>query len=156
MNAMKPILYNIEKQIAAICIILGACVSVALGPKDSFFFPNFLFFWGSQVLLIAAFVLLFRPRAAVVAGIAFSLALYLGLFGSWVFIRSYPDSMAWLGYVLSLPGAAVGAVFAASLPQRKPNLGSLAVGLAAAASVASGIAANQLLVCSTLMYCGGK
>ncbi len=152
---MKSILSNIEKQLAVACVTLGGCVSAALASKDSFFFSNFLFFWGSQVLVLA-FISMFRPRAAVVAGIAFSLALYLCLFGSWVFTRSHPDSMAWLGYVFSLPGAIVGVLLVASLSQRQPNLGSLAVGLTAAAAVASGIAANQLFVCSTLMYCGGK
>lgn len=152
---MKLILSSIEKQFAVACVALGSFVSAALAPKDSYFFPNFLFFWGSQVLILA-FVLLFRPRAAVIAGIAFSLALYLGLFGAWIFTRSHPESMAWLGYVFSLPGAVVGAAIVASLPQRRSNLGSLALGLAAAASVAGGIAINQFLVCSTLMHCGGK
>jgi ABC-type sulfate transport system permease component len=126
-----------------------------LAPKNSHFFPNFLFFSGPQLLMLA-FVLLFRPRAPVVAGIAFSLALYLGLFGAWVFTRTHPESMAWLGYMFSLPGGVVGAVLAAVLSRKRPDLGSLAAGLAAAALVAAGIIVNQVVVCSTFMYCGGK
>lgn len=152
---MKSILSGIERKLAVACVTLGGCISAVLAPKDSFFFPNFLFFWGSQVLILA-FVLLFRPRAAVVAGIAFSLALYLGLFGAWLFTRTHPESMAWLGYVFSLPGAVVGAVLVALLLQRQPNLGPYAAVLLAAALVAAGIAINQVVVCSTVMYCGGK
>ncbi len=80
----------------------------------------------------------------------------IGLFDAWVFTRTHPDSMAWLGYVFSLPGAVVGAVLVALLLQRQPNLGSIAASLLAAASVAAGIAINQAVVCSTVMYCGGK
>lgn len=152
---MQSIVSSTEKRVAVACVVLGICVSVALAPKDEFFLSNFLFFWGSQVLVLF-FALVFCLRAAVVAGIAFSLALYLGLFGAWIFTRTYPDSMAWLGYVFSLPGAVVGVVFMALLLQRRPNLGSFAVALVAAAAVAVGIAINQTVVCSTLMYCGGK
>jgi hypothetical protein len=150
---MKSIFNNIEKRLAIACIIFGVCISAILAPKSSYFFPNFLFYSGSQ-LLILAFVLLFRPRAAVVAGIAFSLALYLGLFGAWVFTSTHPESMAWLGYIFSLPGAVVGAVLAAILLRKQSSYGYFAIGLLAAALVAAGIAANQIIVCNTVIYCG--
>lgn len=152
---MQSIWNGAEKRFAVVCVALGSCASVVLAPKDSYFLPNFLFFWGSQILVLA-FALAFRPRAAVVAGIAFSLALYLGLFGAWVFTRTYPESMIWLGYVFSLPGAVVGAVLVALLLQRQPSFGPFAAALLAAASVAAGITINQAVVCNTVMYCGGK
>lgn len=152
---MQPNLICSEKRLAVVCVALGACASAALAPKDSYFLPNFLFFWGSQVLVLACAVA-FRLRPAFVAGVAFSLALYLSLFGTWVFTRAHPESMAWLGYVFSLPGALVGLVAIASWLQQRQSVSPLASGVLSAASVAAGIAINQTVVCGTVMFCGGK
>ncbi len=152
---MQPIVINSEMRLAVVCVALGACASAALSPKDSFFLPNFLFFWGSQVLVLALAVA-FRLRPAFVAGVALSLALYISLFGGWVFSRAHPDSMAWVGYMFSLPGAVVGLLSVASWVKARPSAGPLASGSLAAAAVAGGIAVNQAVVCGTVMYCGGK
>ena len=153
--AMQPIVFNSELRLAVVCVSLGACASAALAPKDSYFLPNFLFFWGSQILVLA-FAVAFRLRPAFVAGVALSLALYVSLFGTWVFTRAYPDSMAWLGYMFSLPGAVIGLCLVASWLKTRPGVSPLASGLLAAASVAAGIAVNQTVVCGTVMYCTGK
>lgn len=143
-----------EKWIAVACVALGACVS-AIFAWGSHFLSNFAFYWGSQLALLAL-ALVFRPRAAVVAGIAFSLAVYLGLFATWVFTRAHPDSMAWLGYVFALPGGAIGAILAAFASRKRAQVERLAVGPLAAGLVAAGIGLNQAVVCSTVMYCGVK
>jgi hypothetical protein len=153
--ARQPIVIKSEMRLAVVCVSLGACASAALAPKDSFFFPNFLFFWGSQILVVAL-ALAFRLRPAFVAGVALSLALYISLFGAWVFSRAHPESMAWLGYMFSLPGAVIGVFSVGSWLKSRPGVGPLASGSLAAAAVAGGIAVNQTVVCGTVMYCGGK
>lgn len=152
---MQSIMISTEKRLAIAGMALGICVAGVLAPKDTYFFSNFLLFWGSQVLVLA-FAFAFRQRAAVVAGIASSLALYLGLFGAWIFTRVHPESMAWLGYLFSLPGAVVGVILVAFLLKREPDFAPSTAGLLAFLSVAAGIAMNQAVVCSTVMYCGGK
>jgi hypothetical protein len=97
-----------EYKLSYLGIALGACVAAALAPKDIFFFPNFAIFWGSQ-LLVLALLFLFRPRPAIVGGMAVALSIYLAIFGCWVFWRARPESMLWIFYLMSLPGA-VGAI----------------------------------------------
>jgi hypothetical protein len=98
----------------------------------------------------------FRPRAAIVAGIAFSLAMYLSLYGYWVSTIDDRSGLIWLGYLFSFPGAVLGAVLAAIALPSRPSLGTLALAILAAAFVAIGIALNQAVICNTVMYCGGK
>jgi len=144
-----------ERYAAIACVSLGLLVAVLLAPKNSFFLSNVGFYWASQ-LGVLALALLFKPRAAMVAGVALALAVYLAAFGAWLFTRTRPDAMAWLGYVFSLPGAVVGAIAAAALHGRRPGLRPLVAGIMAAALVLVGIALNQVVVCSTVMYCLGK
>lgn len=143
-----------ERKAVAICVGLGAATSAALAPKDSYFLPNFLFFWGPQILILAL-ALFFRPRAAVIAGIAFSLAGYLTLFGLWAFWKPGADGMVWVGYLFSLPGAALGVLAASVLPAGRSGLTALAAGIISSLIVAAGVAINQVLVCTTLMHCVG-
>jgi predicted membrane protein len=139
---MRSILIISEKKIVAVCLTLGCFVSALLAPKDAYFLPNFLIFWGSQIVVLLV-SLVVRPRAAVVAGTAFSLAVYLGLFGLWV-----NEAMAWLGYLFSLPGALFGALLAGGMERNRWSfdLDPLKVSLLAAAWVAAGIAINQALI----------
>jgi ABC-type molybdate transport system permease subunit len=128
-------------------------VSVILSPKDAYFISNVCFFWLPQ-LAVLAFSWPFRPSAAVVAGAALALAIYLGLFHAWVFSHSHPDSMAWLGYLFSLPGAAVGSILA-SLWLRDRFIGRpIAASCIAAGVVFAGALLNQAIVCATVMDCG--
>jgi len=96
---------------AFVGIMLGLAVSAALAPKNSWFLPNAAFFWGSQLAVLAMLLMLW-PRPAVVGGVAAALAIYLAAFGTWLFTRRGDPgaSMAWNVYVLSLPGAAIGAI----------------------------------------------
>jgi hypothetical protein len=146
---------RLERQAAFACVTVGIAVSVALAPKDSWLLSNAAFYWGSQ-LAVLALLLPIRPRPAVVAGVALALAMYLAAFGAWVFTRARPESMAWLGYAFSLPGAAIAGVGVAVWFRSRVALGPLAIGCIAASAVLVGVGINQAIVCSTVIYCGGK
>jgi hypothetical protein len=146
---------NIERHAAVGCVLLGLAVSILLARKNSFFFPNVAFFWASQ-LGVLEFVWLFRCRPAIVAGVAIALATYLAAFGAWLFTRTHPESMAWLGYVFALPGAVIGALGAAAWLRKRQDLRPLVAGSLAAVAVLTGVVLNQTAVCSTVMYCLGK
>jgi hypothetical protein len=141
-----------EKSAAFICVFLGILVAVYIAPSGSYFFGNFIYFWLPQVgvFLLPAIV---YSRPAVISGAALALALYLAAFHSWNSL-SGPDSMAWLSYLFSLPGAAIGAVAGALHMKNKIKIKAAHVGTVIAASTLTGLAINQMFVCGTVMYCG--
>jgi hypothetical protein len=153
MFAVSP--QNTERYAAIGCVSLGLVISVLLAPKNSLFLPNFAFFWASQLGVLAVTWLL-KSRVAVVAGVAIAMAIYLAAFGAWAFTRVQPDSMAWLGYLSSLPGAVVGTCVAEASLGYRPHLRPLLVGSLTAGIVLVGVICNQVAVCSTVMYCLGK
>lgn len=61
--------------------------------------------------------------------------------------------MAWLGYFFSFPGALIGAGFA--IVSEKPKTPITPI-LQALGWVVLGVAVNQTVVCSTVMYCLGN
>jgi hypothetical protein len=142
-----------DRKLAILGILLGGCVSAILAPKDAYFIPNLMFYWLPQ-LAVLTLLWPFSPRPAVVAGVALALATYLGLFGAWVFSHPHPDSMAWLGYLFSLPGAAIGSISSALWLRGRLTYGTIAASCIAAGLVFVGILINQTIVCKTLMYCG--
>jgi len=144
-----------ETRAAIVCVMLGLLVSAAMSPKNAYFFSNMAFYSASQIGMLAL-LLPFKPRPAIVAGAAFALAVYLAAFGTWQFTRSSPQSMSWLGYVFSLPGAAICTVVVAIVLRGQAKLRPFAAACISAGAVLGGIFVNQVVVCSTLMYCGGK
>jgi hypothetical protein len=146
----RPIM---DRKLAIVGILSGVCVSAILAPKDAYFIPNLMFFWLSQ-LAVLAILWPFSPRPAVVAGVALALATYLGFFYARVFSHRPPDSMAWLGYLFSLPGAAVGSILSALWLRGRLTYGAIAASCIAASLVFAGILINQTIVCTMVMYCG--
>ncbi len=155
-NVSAPARRSSRELLAALlCVTAGVLVAAWLAPKDSYFLGNLLTYWGPHA---AIFVLLSLkpPRPALYAGTALAMAAYLAAFGAWLFSRGRPESMAWLGYLFSFPGAVVGVVVAYRLTDRHPAPSALTATAITAAWVAAGLAFNQALVCSTVMYCLGK
>lgn len=151
---MQSITHRSDLKAAGACVFLGIVVAAVLARNSPYFLPNFLSFWGPQMAVLVV-SLICRPHPVVLAGTACALAGYLALFGSWVLTRSAPDSMAWLGYISSMPGAAIGALLAAILFRKQATQRPVLAGCLAAATVCSGIAVNQVFICSTVMYCLG-
>lgn len=144
---------RIERYIAVAACISGLAVAFLLSPKH-YVLGNMAWYWGPY-LAVLALVSMCKPRSAVIAGIAFGMSIYLAAFGIWVFTRVHPDSMAWLGYVFSLPGALVGAGVALYIQNREAELGPLSTTMTALSCVLLAITFNQVVICNTLMYCGG-
>ena len=141
--------------IAAItCVLVGLCVAVAISPKNTFFLQNVAFYWGSQLCVIVC-MLPFKPRPAIVAGSAISLAIYLALFNAWLTSQQHPESLAWLGYIFSLPGAVVAGIAVVLWHRRLQSMNAVKTSLTAAVVTATGIAINQTIICSTLLHCKG-
>jgi hypothetical protein len=96
---------------------------------------------------------MFKARSAVIAGAAFGMSIYLAAFGIWALTRaSRLHGMAGLSI---LPGALAGAGVALYIQNREAELGPLATTMAALSCVLLAITFNQVVVCNTLMYCGG-
>jgi hypothetical protein len=141
-----------ERNLAIIGLALGICVSAMLAQKGPDFLPNLGFFWLSQVVALAL-ALPFRPRPAVIAGGALALAFYLGAFAAWLALHPYRAGLIWLGYLLSLPGAAVGSIVAALLLRDRLKYSAIMASCIASGLALVGVLINQTLVCMTAMDC---
>lgn len=139
---------------AAIAIAFGVAAVVAMTSRDEYFFGQFVYAWGPQGVILLM-VLLFGPRGAAIAGVSIALSLYLVGFWLWERTVGNASGLAWLGYFLSLPGGAIGAVGCAIYFRRRAvRAGGMCVGLICVLATAAGIAVNQVLVCSSVLYCG--
>lgn len=151
MAAPKP--SSGERLALLFSMLAGVAAAAVLSPMDSFFAGNFAFYWVPQLAVLAA-LLFFSPRPAVLAGVAVTMAIYLILFGAWVFSRPQPESMAWLGYLFSLPGAGVGAIVGSIFINRGHHIRATAVAAISVIFTFVGLSLNQIIICSTVMYCG--
>lgn len=85
-------------------------------------------------------------------GAAAAVLLYFVLYLAWVHSQP-PDGLIWLGYVVSLPGAALGALVGAVIARGYRSRGRrVLVGIGVLVT-AAGIAINQAALCMTLMHC---
>ncbi|MEQ1533984.1 MAG: hypothetical protein ABL906_10515 [Sideroxydans sp.] len=134
-------------------VLAGVIVAAVLAPWDDYFLANFMFYWIPQAVILGVLMSV-SSRPAAVAGTAIILAFYLAAYWAWLHhVKSDDAGLAWLGYLFSLPGAAVGALFGASFIERKKYKYAKVACLILAASTLVGLALNQLLICSTVMYC---
>ncbi len=144
---------SIYKNVFAVfCILIGVAVAIYLSPKDSYFFENFIFYWLPQAIVIAI-LFIARYKVPIICGAALILSTYLVCFYLWIFSKPHPESMAWLGYVFSFPGAVIGALSSAPIAKRFEIKHSVLLGATALVFTFIGLALNQALVCETVMYC---
>lgn len=145
-----------ELGFAIIALIIGLGVAAGVASRaPRFSWSNFSFYWLPQAAVLGILPFL-APSPALFGGVACALACYLAAFAKWLFSRSHPDSMAWIGFYLSLPGALIGAGTARAVVARWPTLHPVAIALLGFGLVIGGIAAIQAVVCSTVMHCRGK
>lgn len=147
-------LANAERTFSYIGIILGATVSFLLAPKDQFFLPNFFFYWGSQLAVVASIFLL-RPRPAIVAALSFVLATILLGFRIWVAVRSRsnPDGLVWFLYLVLLFGAAIGGYGATWWCRGKSHFTPLQTACIAGVAAIGGSCLSATWACNTAFYC---
>jgi len=134
------------------CISIGVAVATYLSPKDSYFFGNFTFYWLPQAIVLAI-LFIARYKLPIICGTALILSAYLACFHLWLFSKPHPESMAWLGYIFSFPGAAIGALIAAPIAKHFEIKRSFLLGATALLITFVGLALNQALICTTVMYC---
>lgn len=85
-------------------------------------------------------------------GAALALPLYFAAYTAWVASQS-ADGLIWLGYVFSLPGAALGALVGGAIGRDyRMRSRRIQVGIGLGVTVL-GIAINQASLCATLMHC---
>ncbi|WP_248731673.1 hypothetical protein [Pseudomonas sp. MWU13-2517] len=131
-SAEKNISQPTRIPIAAIGVALGPAVAALISPKNEYFLANFTGYWLPQAAVLCVALLCKAPRGTL-GGIAAAMALYLYLFDIWV-----TESMGWLIYFFSFPGALIGALLAVFVtPSRKLFEAPTAFGL-----VVLGIALN--------------
>ena len=133
-------------------ILGGVVVAALLSPFDDYFLGNLLYYWMPQAVVLGI-VLMVSSRPAVLSGVALTLALYLAVYGAWIFFFPTSDGLVWLGYWFSLPGASIGAVIGAIYVRKRHYERAVVAGAVAALSTLVGLSLNQALLCSTLMSC---
>lgn len=145
---------NSERTFAHIGIVLGFAASFVLAPKDEFFFPNFLFYWGSQ-LSVVVLILLLRPKPAVVTAMSVILVAILLGFKMWLWSRAdlKPDGLVWLLYLVLLFGAAIGGLGATWWLRRKRNLTSIQLACAIGVAALCGSCLSTTWACNNGLYC---
>jgi hypothetical protein len=146
---------RIEQSGTALAVVSGAVAAAFVAPWDSFFLANFAWYWLPQASVLLLLMFVVPPHYSFFGGVAVSLTIYFLLFAWWLFWRG-AESMAWLGYLFSLPGAAIGAALSRLFLVMKPGYGALKIGIVAAAGTLLGIALNQAVVCATIFSCLGR
>jgi uncharacterized membrane protein YfcA len=155
-----------EKQVAIVCVLSGFAVALTLSlvpifasSKGSqlllfFWLVNAGYYWLPQAIILG--LLMLSPyRFAVISGTAIVLALYLVCFWIWVFSHRWDDgSLAWLGYLFSLPGAGIGAFVGELFIRRYKFNKTITISVISALCTFIGLVINQTIICSTVMYCG--
>jgi len=146
--------HNKDLRLLAAGCLPGIVIAAFLAAGKPYYWANVAYFWLPHAAFLGL-IWLFRAPLPFVGGAGLALALYLTAFGWWVFSRDHPDSMVWIGYLLSLPGGAFTAIIAMcwTFISPKSALITFLIGLGA---VSLGIALNQAALCKTAMYCGGS
>lgn len=125
-----------------------------LAPHDAFFLPNFSFYWGGQLAIIAV-LFIARPSAAGVAAMAAVLAAILLVMGLWVQHRTgaHPDGLVWLIYPILLFGAALGGLVATWWCNGAGGYTAVKMACATGLTAAGGSCVSTVLACHTVFYC---
>lgn len=139
-----------ESTFSIVCIGLGMAVAGTLAPWNIYFVPNFFYYWLPQALVFGL-LLLVGSRPAAIAGSALALAVFLGMYGAWIFYRRDTSGLAWLGYLSAIPGAMVGAFGSKLLVKSSFNL--VAAACISFGLTALGILASLAFMCTTFMRC---
>jgi hypothetical protein len=119
------------------CVIAGVTIAVWIAPKNGYFWENFAYYWLPQAAVVVL-AWLCKASRGVLGGTAITLALYLVLFDIWA-----TESMAWLFYLFSFPGALSGALLAAFISKKR---GDFIAAITAFFTVIIGITLNLVVI----------
>ena len=130
-----------------------AIVSASFAQAGTYFWGNFLWYWlpGAMVVCILS---VFRSSRASLCGATLALALFLFVYHAWMASLPAKDNngLAWLGYLLAMPGLLAGALIGDGLSRRRLRRTAVAMAAGTVGSLA-GLAVGMGVVCSTMMYC---
>jgi hypothetical protein len=123
-----------------------------IAPMDLSFLPNLLYFT-LPPLAVAGLAGVVCWRGAALLGSACVLSAYLCLYGVWTSMSNPADGLAWLGYLLSMPGAGLGGLIGALIARDYRDRGPCHVALICAGGCLAGLLINQTGLCMSVMYC---
>ncbi len=136
-----------EKSTAIIFLVISIIAATIISPKNIYFLGNFVYYWLPQAIV---FILLFifKLRLAVISGTAIALTLSL------IRYSLFKDSMAWLGYIFIIPVGFLSALIYGLITKSKISTPYYNVIVASTVCILIGMGIVQIILCSTVFYCG--
>lgn len=136
-----------EKSVTLFFVLLGVSVITMILPKNTYFFPNFLYIWVPQAIIFSVLLIL-KLRLAVIAGS--SIVLTISVLYYWMYIK---DAMSWIGYFFILPGGFLGAMIYGLATKSATSIECDEAIIQSAVCTTIGIMIVQFILCSTVMHC---
>ena len=148
--------FSVDFILQMVGILLGFLVAtITAACSGMYIMANAGFYWLSQVIVLGVLACL-NPSKAVIGGVAIGLGCYLAAFAIWLFSSSHPESMTWLFYLFSLPGALIGGCTAHFLVSRLKPLTSINTAFMAFGLTIAGVAVNQTVIWFAIFYQKGR
>ena len=136
-------------------LFIGFIAAILISPMNKYFLGNFLWFWLPQATIISLLFII-KVRSSIITGCTLIMTIHLIFYWFWISSSSDPSStMAWIGYLFSIPGAFIGSFLFATLI-KKYQFSNTIIIIGASVSTFIGIAIIQLGLCCTVLYCGFK
>lgn len=121
-------------------------------------FGDYLFFgvWYYFAIPVMAFLIAmpFRPKQYFLSAISIVILFTYIPYWNYNFSAKQPDGLLGLGHMFSLPGLAIGIILAGTYLKPKVKMSGYVFIISFLFSLC-GFLANQIIVCSTVFYCGG-
>lgn len=133
-------------------VVITFIAAIVVMPQSGYVLTTLAWFALPQLVIIAVVTVIARSGMAAL-GVAVGLAAWLVWFRVWVMTQP-PDGLIWLSYHFSLPGGVLGALVAAFMVRRhRAPLTPWRHFAFGALDTVLGIAANQTMLCMTLVHC---
>ncbi|TIH10959.1 hypothetical protein [Pseudomonas leptonychotis] len=135
----------------ATAIAIAAVTALTLIKGDVLFMG----LWYYTLVLLGTFALarLIKPKPLFITGgiVAACLSFSMYIYANWT--PAPTNDLLGLGHLCSLPGAAIGLLIGAVISRRAKQKSSTAAFVAGISGFGLGFAANQAVLCSTVMSC---
>jgi hypothetical protein len=136
-----------------LAVVASAALAAALAFTHASFWSDWMFFWAPQAAVLALLSLMYQPPGpAIVAGTALALSAHLAVFALCAGFPHHGNLAGWLYYYIAMPGAAGGALLAATCFRDWQERHRSLVIARTAAVVAIGIVVGHLFAWALLNY----
>jgi hypothetical protein len=136
--------YALKEYLALVAsLVLAIAVAALFSPKSVYFAGNFVLFLtplATTWVILAAM----GSRPAFLTGAGLVLALFLAIFGAWELPTIH--EFAWLYYLISTPGAIIGAIVGEQIVRGRQTERAMMIGVIGAITTLVGLLINQMLV----------